>query len=116
MSRAKPPRRQGRLSLRLGGFARDRVFDFQISNFGLSLPLHFAALFPLTTTQLGCLHDLPSVVSGIHRFRWAASATQTFQPGASTPGNSSSRPFRFLAVALGPRVYVMYFPSGDQMT
>ena len=44
-----------------------------------------------------------------------ASATHTFQPGASTPGNSGSRPFRLLPLNLGPRVNVRYFMSGDQV-
>ena len=59
---------------------------------------------------------LPSCVIGTQRLRCVASATQTFQPGASTPGNSGSRPFRLLPLNLGPRVNVRYFMSGDQVT
>src|SRR5205823_7217569 len=76
--------------------------------------LHRAALL-LTNTQLGCLFDLPSVVSLTQRLRWFASATQMSQPGASTPGNSGSKFLRLFFVSLGPREYVMYFPSGDQV-
>src|SRR5438132_2702797 len=47
-----------------------------------------------TRTQLGCLHDLPSLVMATQRFFCVVSATHTFQPGASTPGNSGKSPFR----------------------
>src|SRR6266404_1699274 len=69
-----------------------------------------------TTTQHGCLHDRPSVVIGTQRFFFFASATHTFQPGASTPGNSGNRPFKLFPLAFGPRVKVRYFMSGDQVT
>ena len=51
-------------------------------------------------TQLGCLHDLPSVVMATQRFFCVASATHTFQPGASTPGNSGQQASQVLAPEL----------------
>src|SRR5262245_55190740 len=79
------------------------------------------SFFPLvgrtaTTTHEGCLHDMPSVVMATQRFFFLASATHTFQPGASTPGNSGSRPLRLLPLNFGPRVNVRYFMSGDHVT
>ena len=74
-----------------------------------------AAGLVMTMTQLGCLHDLPLRVMATHRSFRVASATHTFHPGASTPGNSGSRPLRFLPWNLGPRVKVRYFRSGDQV-
>src|SRR5262249_48003206 len=75
---------------------------------------HFGAP-SFTTTQLGCLHDLPSLVMATQRFFCFASATHTFQSGASTPRHSGSRPWRLLPLNLGPRVKVRYFMSGDQV-
>src|SRR4051812_47251597 len=74
------------------------------------------AMASATTTQDGCLHDIPSVVIATQRFFCLASATQMFHPGASTPGNSGNRPFKLLPLNLGPRVKVRYLESGDQVT
>jgi hypothetical protein len=47
-------------------------------------------------------------------FFFETSHTVTFQPGASTPGDSGSRPFRLLPYTLGPKLKAMNLPSGDQ--
>ena len=48
--------------------------------------------FSLTNTKLGCLFDLPSVVSGTNLLRWEASAMQTFHPGTRPRGTRAAIP------------------------